>query len=128
MRHLLSLLLLLAGCGPLAGGTPDLFTPGKVRFTLRDAPAGVVLQALASTAGLDIVEPPLPGVTLTVHLGSASVAEALEAIADVTGLTIEIRGRIMVVFPVGRAPPAEDNRLRFARQPPPPPPAAEPVP
>ena len=113
----------------MAGG-PDLYTPGRIRFSLRDADARVVIEALASSAGLDIVVPPLPGVTLTVHLASASVAEALEAIADVTGLVIEIRGRIMVVFPVGRAPPFEEGRLRFARAfvAPPPPPEGPPPP
>lgn len=122
MRHLLHGFVLLALAAPVflapawAGG-PDLFTPGRIKFSLRDADARVVIEALAATAGLDIVVPPLPGVTLTVHLASASVAEALEAIADVTGLTIEIRGRIMVVFPAGRAPPFEEGRLRFERPP-----------
>ena len=132
MRAITAACLILAlvsldQCSPACAGL-DLFTPGRIRFTLHDAPARVVLEAIAATAGLDIVMPPLPGVTLTVHLGSASCAEALAAIADVTGLTIEIRGRIMVVFPEGRAPPFEEGRLRFARQPRPPEPPPEPPP
>jgi len=110
---------------PLRAGAPDLFTPGVVKLTLHDASAGVVLSALAASAGLDLVLPPLPGVTLTVHLESASVAEALEAVADVTGLVIEVRGHILVVFAAGRAPPYEDGRLRFERPREPAPIAAE---
>ena len=120
MRRLLPILFALVLAAPGRTGGPDLFTPGQVKFTLHDAPASVVLGALASTAGLDLVMPPLPGVTLTVHLTSASVAEALDAITDVTGLVIEIRGRIMVVFPPGRAPAFDEGYLRFARRPPPP--------
>lgn len=112
MKFLLALAL-------LAAPQPDLFTPGRIKFSLRDAPARVVLEAVAATAGLDIVVPPLPGVTLTVHLASASCAEALEAIADVTDLVIEVRGRILVVFPPGRKPAFEEGRLRFMRPPPP---------
>ena len=115
MRHLLHTLFFLALAAPAPAGPPDLFTPGTVKLTLRDAAAGVVLEALAASAGLDAVVPPLPGYTLTVHLESASVAEAFDAIADVTGLVIEVRGRIMVVFPAGRAPPAEEGRMRFER-------------
>lgn len=103
----------------LAGPQADLFTAGRLKLALRDAPARVVLEAIAASAGLDSVVPPLPGVTLTVHLGAASCAEALEAIADVTGVVIEVRGRIMVVFPAGRAPPFEEGHLRFVRPPPP---------
>jgi hypothetical protein len=113
--RLLSVILALSLAVPGSCGTPDLFVPGAVKLSLRDAPAGVVIGSIAASAGLDLVLPPLPGVTLTVHLRSASVAEAFEAIADVTGLTLEVRGRMLVVFAPGRAPAPEADRLRFER-------------
>lgn len=114
-----TVLITLAISGAAFARGPDLHTPGTVKLALRDAPAGTVLEALAAVASLDVVLPPLD-VTLTVHLQSASVAEALEAIADVSGVVIEVRGRIMVVFAPGRAPPPEEGRLRFERPAPPP--------
>jgi hypothetical protein len=125
MGRLLAIAGALTLATAVAAGPRDFFESGQVKLTLRDAPAVAVLEALATVGGLDLVVPPLPGVTLTVHLASASVAEALDAIADVSGLVIEIRGRIMVVFAPGRAPPAEPGRLRFARAPPPAPPVPE---
>ncbi|MBI4860833.1 MAG: hypothetical protein HY815_11325 [Candidatus Riflebacteria bacterium] len=105
----LILVLLLSSMPGRAAGLPPaslaaLHEPGRVRLVLKEAPATVVIEALSRAAGLDLVMPALPGLTLTVHLHSASIAEALAAISDVSGIETEIRGRILVVFAPGRQP------------------------
>jgi hypothetical protein len=89
---------------------------GALSLSLRNAPADLVIEAVAEAAGLDLVMPPLKDLTLTLHVRSESVAQVLSAIRDIAGVDFGLRGRILVVYAPGRH--VEETRvypLAFAR-------------